>query len=343
MMEEVFRIGTEIGNRATTLFEAPNELEFEKVFYPYLLLKKKRYAGMKYEGSHLKTPTLSATGIEIVRRDKIKVLREVLKEVLYAMLRDNDFDRARAMVVTLVQRFVAGQISVEDVETSQQLKAEASYERPETMCHVQVVKQMKARKAFGVPGIGDRVPFVILETTKKKATKASRAEHPDYVARHNLKIDRAHYLQLIRNAFNATFEHVPIQGLDRIFDRALGDLRRQTLGVRSISRFAIEREVLRAPLRAPCRLRDGTVADGSGDGGRQPYTTLALGDAQRDAPRDAGMTRQEAAKKRSSARSRTLFGSVVTGNMALNPKAGRSKKTKRKKRKVKGRSLMSFT
>lgn len=40
-----FEVAGRIADRISATFKAPNELEFEKCYYPYLLFSKKRYAG----------------------------------------------------------------------------------------------------------------------------------------------------------------------------------------------------------------------------------------------------------------------------------------------------------
>lgn len=45
-VEEAMKLGKEAADYITTLFPPPVKLEFEKVYYPYLLMNKKRYAGL---------------------------------------------------------------------------------------------------------------------------------------------------------------------------------------------------------------------------------------------------------------------------------------------------------
>ena len=41
-----FEVATRVAAEISKTFKAPNELEHEKCYYPYLLFSKKRYAGM---------------------------------------------------------------------------------------------------------------------------------------------------------------------------------------------------------------------------------------------------------------------------------------------------------
>jgi DNA polymerase zeta len=63
--ERSYKIVDEISN----LFPKPLKLKFEKIYYPSILLAKKRYIGYMYETPGQSEPTLDAKGIEIIRRD----------------------------------------------------------------------------------------------------------------------------------------------------------------------------------------------------------------------------------------------------------------------------------
>ena len=48
---ESFKMGEEAAKYVTEKFVSPIKLEFEKVYCPYLLINKKRYAGLYYSSS----------------------------------------------------------------------------------------------------------------------------------------------------------------------------------------------------------------------------------------------------------------------------------------------------
>ena len=57
-------VGAEAASFVTTKFIAPIKLEFEKVYWPYLLINKKRYAGL-YWTKPEKYDKMDAKGIEV--------------------------------------------------------------------------------------------------------------------------------------------------------------------------------------------------------------------------------------------------------------------------------------
>ena len=62
------KLGKEAADIISQTFIKPIKLEFEKVYCPYLLMNKKKYAGLLYTKPD-KYDYLDAKGIETVRRD----------------------------------------------------------------------------------------------------------------------------------------------------------------------------------------------------------------------------------------------------------------------------------
>ena len=66
--------GKEAAAEITKVFVDPIKLEFEKVYCPYLLIAKKRYAGVYYTRPE-KYDKIDKKGIETVRRDNCLLIR----------------------------------------------------------------------------------------------------------------------------------------------------------------------------------------------------------------------------------------------------------------------------
>lgn len=72
---------------------APIKLEFEKVYCPYLLMNKKRYAGLLWTKPD-RFDKIDAKGIETVRRDNCGMVRQTVQTCLNMMLIDRDEKKA---------------------------------------------------------------------------------------------------------------------------------------------------------------------------------------------------------------------------------------------------------
>lgn len=85
-IEEAMKYGKEAADLISkNLFINPIKLEFEKVYYPYILLNKKRYAGCYYTRPD-KYDKVDTKGMENVRRDNCMFIREILDTCLRFIL-----------------------------------------------------------------------------------------------------------------------------------------------------------------------------------------------------------------------------------------------------------------
>ena len=72
---ETFPLAIEAAEKCSEIFPNPILLEFEKVYYPFLLMNKKRYAGLMWTNKE-KYDYMDTKGLETVRRDNCALVRE---------------------------------------------------------------------------------------------------------------------------------------------------------------------------------------------------------------------------------------------------------------------------
>ena len=86
--------------------------------------------------------------------------------------------------------------------------------------------------------MGDRVPYVYLESSDKHAKAVDIAEDPAYAKAHGLKLNYLYYLEhCIRVPLTSLFEVIESVDVKTVLDKAKADLERQRLGVRSIATY----------------------------------------------------------------------------------------------------------
>ncbi len=86
-------LGKEAAEYVSKYFIAPIKLEFEKVYCPYLLMNKKRYAGLYWTNPN-SYDKMDCKGIETVRRDNCGLVKEIVQESLNQLLIKGDPDAA---------------------------------------------------------------------------------------------------------------------------------------------------------------------------------------------------------------------------------------------------------
>ncbi len=86
-LAQSMELGKEAAAEVSKLFPPPVKLEFEKVYFPYLLMNKKRYAGLLWTRPD-KWDKMDTKGIETVRRDNCALVRNVVDTCLRKILVD---------------------------------------------------------------------------------------------------------------------------------------------------------------------------------------------------------------------------------------------------------------
>ena len=187
--------------QCSKLFRAPNDLELEKVYCPYFLYSKKRYAAKMYEGKSNKdgSPVLKEDGsrlvvfkkidikgLQVVRRDTCGYVRGVLKQLLNLVLDSNDPRPAIEFARQSARTLLAGKIEPASLFMSKQLGSDYKTRQP----HVEVRDKIRKRAPGSEPQNGDRVQFLI---TKGPGLLCEKAEDPAYVAENKVPIDYYYY------------------------------------------------------------------------------------------------------------------------------------------------------
>ena len=209
--KEAIEYSWEIGERAaeecTKLFKAPNNLELEKVYCPYFLYSKKRYAAKlwtKGKDGNMNMDYIDVKGLQLVRRDNTPHMREVCKELLDVVLESSDTGPPKELALQRAIELIEGDVPNEKLILSQGLSDSykskgfaVSINSPDikdiNQAHVQVVRKMRERQPGSEPQSGDRVPYILLDTGDPKAKAFEKSEDPKYAKDNNLKVDYNYY------------------------------------------------------------------------------------------------------------------------------------------------------
>ena len=217
-LEKSFELGVEAAERISATFKQPIELEFEKVYMPYLLFSKKRYAGLMYTDPK-KPDYIDAKGIQLVRRDNPPFVKEVSKKVLDTIMYKLDIDLAANIAREAAAQLLRYEVPIDQLVISKSLKRigyvpdinDVPEEKRKTCIkcngfyltheysnanqpHITVARKREERETGTGPRSGDRVPYVFVETKNPRDLQFMKAEDPDYAKANDIKLDVGYYL-----------------------------------------------------------------------------------------------------------------------------------------------------
>ena len=208
-VEYSWEVGERAAEECSALFKKPNNLELEKVYWPYFLYSKKRYAAKlwtKGKDDQMHMDYIDIKGLQVVRRDNTPHVREVCKELLDVVLTSSDpkppLELARERAVELLSGDVPNHKLVLSQGLSDAYKVDGksvSINSSESVdinqAHVQVVVKMRERKPGSEPQSGDRVPYLLTKTGDPKAKAFQKSEDPQYVEENNIPVDYHYYFE----------------------------------------------------------------------------------------------------------------------------------------------------
>lgn len=199
-IQESIDIGKEAGKAVTrNLFKNPISLDYEKVYCPLLMYKKKKYAGYLYSENANEPDKFDKKGIVLTKRDNFKLLQKAYKHILdiYVEKGKNGNDKVNEYIKDVFNSIKNRQINLNDLVITKTLKS--NYKNG-NLPHVAVAKKIVERGEKAPPRSNDKISYLIIDTgVIKKQAQYLKVEEPDYVIRNNLKLDTEFYITFIMN------------------------------------------------------------------------------------------------------------------------------------------------
>lgn len=193
-LEITIELAQQAGELATKFLKKPHDLEYEKTFLPFCLLSKKRYVGMLYEKDPHKCKNKSM-GIVLKRRDNAPIVKDVYGGIIDILMKDNNIEKAIDFLKISLQNIVDEKVGMDKLIITKSLRS--GYKNPAQIAHKVLADRIGRRDPGNKPSVGDRIPFVFIENSNRKALQGDRIETPDFIRanKNSVKINYSHYIE----------------------------------------------------------------------------------------------------------------------------------------------------
>lgn len=171
--------------------KAPHDLEYEKTFYPFVILSKKKYVGNLYEHDVNKFKQKSM-GIVLKRRDNANIVKHVYGGIIDIILNEVNIQKAIRFLNAELKKLVAGEFPLEELVVTKTLKGE--YKDPTKIAHRVLADRMGERDPGSKPQVNDRIPYVYIVNKEKNILQGDKIETPSFIREKNIKPDYAFYI-----------------------------------------------------------------------------------------------------------------------------------------------------
>ena len=170
--------------------KAPHDLEYEKTFWPFILLSKKRYVGNLYEMDD-KNYKQKSMGIVLKRRDNPNIVKHIYGGIINIILNNQDIEGSIKFLNAELENLIKGKTDIEQLVISKTLKG--TYKDPTRIAHKVLADRIAERDPGNKPQINDRIPYVYIKN-EHGVLQGDRIETPDYITKQNVPIDYSFYI-----------------------------------------------------------------------------------------------------------------------------------------------------
>jgi DNA polymerase delta subunit 1 len=149
-LEDAMKLGKEAAEFVSETFVKPIKLEFEKCYFPYLLIQKKRYAGLYFTRPD-KYDKMDCKGIETVRRDNSPLVANLISICLQKLLIERDPQGAIDYAKQTISDLLCNRIDISHLVITKEL-SKTDKEYVGKQAHVELANKMRKRD----PGSGNK-------------------------------------------------------------------------------------------------------------------------------------------------------------------------------------------
>lgn len=197
----------------------PHDLEYEKTYWPFLILTKKRYVGNKYEFDSNKYKQ-DFMGIVLKRRDNSPIVKEVCNGIIDSLINYKDPKRAKKFTKDCITNMFANKYDINYFLTSKTLKLKESYKDWTRIAHVVLAERIGIRDPGNRPQSGDRISFAVVKIPNKTkdTLQGDIIEIPSYIKEKGIELDYLFYLtnQIMKPALQ--FLELALNNAENIFN-----------------------------------------------------------------------------------------------------------------------------
>ena len=190
-LKYTIELAKQAGQLASKFLKKPHDLEYEKTFWPWVLLSKKRYVGILYEDDPEKGK-LKYMGIVLKRRDNAPIVKDIYGGVITKLVETRKISKSLEFVDNEINKLLKGKILLDKLLVTKSLRG--YYKNPNQIAHKVLAERIGARDSGNKPGSGDRINYAYIVNPDKKALQGEKIETPDFIKENHLQLDYQHYI-----------------------------------------------------------------------------------------------------------------------------------------------------
>ena len=194
-LEETIKLAVKAQDGIKKILMKPQDLEYEKTFWPFILFTKKRYVGNKYEFD-LNKYKQTSMGIVTKRRDNAPIVKVIFGGIIDIIMRERNIRPSIDFLQKTIKSLINGNYNLDTLIISKTLSS--FYKDPDRIAHKVLANRIAEREPGNKPKVNDRIPFIYIKINEKKCKgtilQGDKIETPQYIKTHDLKPNYEFYI-----------------------------------------------------------------------------------------------------------------------------------------------------
>lgn len=244
------KMGELSGELVKSHLSFPHDLEYEKTFWPFAILSKKRYVGNKYEFNPDQYK-LDFMGIVLKRRDNAPIVKEVCGGIIDMLINYRNPSGAISFTKKCLQDMFDGNYDIKYFLTSKNLKSKSSYKDWKKIAHVYLGEKIAQRDPGNAPQSGDRIEYAYIKVPQSstKLLQGDMIETPKEIRDKNLELDYLFYLT--NQIMNPALQFLELVDKDayQIFEQFINRMKQPKIKKEKIVKDKVEKVKKEKPIK----------------------------------------------------------------------------------------------
>jgi DNA polymerase elongation subunit (family B) len=131
-------------------------------------------------------------GLSLKRRDSCDYLKDTYGQIINIIMKGGSVCDATQYLDRGLNELIAGTVSMDKLAITKSLRS--YYKNPQQIAHRVLADRIGQRDPGNMPKAGDRMKFLHIATSNKKALQGEKIETPEFIVENRLKIDYNFYI-----------------------------------------------------------------------------------------------------------------------------------------------------
>ena len=162
-LSETIKLAVSAEKGINKILMKPQDLEYEKTFWPFILFTKKKYVGNKYEHDINKYKQ-TAMGIVLKRRDNAAIVKIIFGGIIDSIMKTKKIKPSLNFLQQNIKNLINKKFPMESLIITKTLSG--FYKNPDRIAHKVLADRIAERDPGNKPQINDRIPFVYIKGKK---------------------------------------------------------------------------------------------------------------------------------------------------------------------------------